>query len=1116
MNALRTLSALVVLAASALLAISSPAAHGSAFGTGVWTESAYTSVFPDSRPSADADTTLRLDTARNEFEGGQIVLRRPDTYTINKVRFTDLLSGQDRLDAANLTYNFVEYVHLNANTIFGGNQWISPVTRKAPGAFPDRLLNDASLQVKEANATRPIWVRAYIPKSTPGGLYKGVATVETTAGEMSVPIEINVRPVTLPDARDSAFTNVLWTLFFGDLSHEEYEVETIKKFYGIDRYSADWWTLMDNVAKVMKEHRTNNLTLPMINFLRDGGTYLDASGRYHFNWSRFDQVVEFFLARGGIKRLEGFWTNGGPGYWSKWDVQIIDAAGKRAWVDWDSPEAARWIDQYIPALKAHLAEKGWTDRWWMHVGDEPQGDHGQAAWNGIATKVRSHWPGVRLGDAAFHEPWASRLAEKADILIPNELNYNIDPTTYDAERAKGKELWLYNCNIPVGNYLNRFLDQPHWNQRLTMWWAFSRKATGYLHWAYNNWQYTMDQQEQKGDGILVWPDPTRKTIESSIRYESLRDGIEDWEVLNLAKANDLATALIQDADTYTPDTAYMQRVRRIALDLAAGKSLPDRARTATATASSGNAAAAIDGDPATVWQPSGNGWLRLDLGRQTQIDLVRLTWNGDATHKLLVSYDGNSWTPTAGNNVKGRYLRVETSGGLRGIEVAGSALATANLAGGRPYTLSEPPSRFPDSGRESTDGVLADAWDDGRTYGYNLDLGQSKKVEMTIDLGSVHLVDNAKVHAYEEYPAYRPDTVTVFTSVDGKRFAQRAVQPSANGTSGIWYDLRFLAAPARYVKVAFAKTRSSAEAEAMLIDEVEIYGAEQPANLAWGRPYTKSAQPDPAYADSGLESTDGLGAGAYMDGLGYGYRLAAGEQKTVDVTIDLGAARRVSNVRVARFDDGAHDYAPDSVKVLTGSVERATTTLPDGRWYDLSFDPVSTRYVTVRMSKRHGYFADYLFLDDIAVFGDRGPSLFKNYTIPESEPAYPDAGAESADGQLAGHYGDGLSYGYHLASGATRTIELIADLGDQRTISAVSLRAYDDGVHHYRPDQVVVLTSSNGTDFTERARTATAPARWFDLDFAGVSARYVKVAVTKTEASFADYIFLDEVTVHGS
>ncbi|WP_328989587.1 discoidin domain-containing protein [Kribbella sp. NBC_01245] len=1105
-----------------------PAAAALPTPTGIWTESAYTSVFQDSHPSAEAGSTLRLDTARNEYEGGQIVLRRNEATTISGVTFSELRSATGTISPGNLEYKFVKHVDLNANSVFGGNQPVYPVIRKAPAKFPDTLSNELTTTVP-ARTTQPIWIRAFVPPTTPGGLYQGTATVSTTQGDTVVPVEIDVRAVTLPEASNGSYTNVMWNLFGGEINADQEQPDTIKQFYGHDKYSPQWWALLDNVTKEWKAHRTNNLTVPVLRLLLDAGSRRNADGTYHFNWSRLDQLVDFVLARGGIKRIEGFWLAGGPGYWTKWDVGRLGSDGKLAWSPWDDGETDNWLRQFVPALKNHVAAKGWTDKWWMHVGDEPQGDHGKVGWEGVAKKVRAHWPDVKIGDAMFHDPWASALAPQTDIMIPNLMNYSQRPTAWDQALAPGKELWIYNCNIPTHNFLNRFIDQPQWHQRQTAWFAYSRGATGYLHWAFNNWRFKLDSQEVKGDGYIVLPDadPARNTLQTTVRYESLRDGIEDYEVLNLlgktdpALAKNLAAGLVPLGDKYTPDTNYIQRVRRYVLDAAEGRAITDVARTATATASSGVAQNAIDGEASTNWQPDGAGTLQLDLGRQTQVDVLKLTWSNPAAVKLSISYDAAKWTVVPASarasalNVKTRYLKLETTGGLASVEVNGAALARTNVAGGKIVKTPAAPVYPDSSGIESTDGVLADAYGDGLTHGYaGPKDGKAHTVELTIDLSSVKQVDTAKLHAYEEYPSYRPDQVQVLTSVDGQRFVQRASRRTADGAANVWYDLRFGSVPARFVKVALTKTYTE-KANVMFVGEIEVYETDQQAaNLAWGRTYTKTATHlDPAYADAGGESTDGKGAGGYTDGLGYGYHLPVGTHLK-DVTIDLGSTRNVSRARAAAFSDGVHDYAPDKVQVIAnGNVVAESIVHVDG-WYDLTFPAVETRNLTLRFTKTHGYFADYLFLDEIEAYGSSERVIPASYTSSApKDPPYQDTGSESTDGILAGHYTDGLSYAYQFTPGTTGTATVDLDLGVVKPISRVAVREYLDGVHNYRPDQVVVLTSTNGTDFTELARMSAPTARWFDLAFSQTEARYVQVRMTKTWGSYAEYIFVDEINV---
>jgi hypothetical protein len=857
-----------------------------------------------------------------------------------------------------------------------------------------------------------------------------------------------------------------------------------------------------------------------------------------------------------------------------WQIEIVDKndSGKyvRGWEPLDSPKAKNFVDQFVPALKAHLEAKGWDDMWWMHVGDEPNGAADVASYKTVASMIRQHWTGVRLSDATFNQSSVEQLASVQSFLIPNEWNLDDNQQYFKEQIAAGKEVWLYNCNIPTRMYLNRFIDQPVYHQRLTMWYAYSLGVSGYLHWALNNWQYKMDDQEVRGDGWITKPDKKNNTIMATIRLEALRDGLEERELLELVGkqhpdvAQGIATALVQRANRYSGDTAFMERARAMLVRAAAGKPLfaIDLARQRPTTASSESprfeSKNAVDGDPRTSWRSersSGDSqWLQVDLGAQTQVDGLRLAWGATyaKSYQVQVSYDGTHWADayatTTGNggedyvglNVKTRHLRVRATVSsapgvgytLSDLSLGGFPLEKENLAAGRPYTKSaEPASDHGDAGlRESTDGVLAGPYSDGRAYGYHLKAGDDKTVDVTVDLGAVKPVGNVKIHRYEDYEQrYSPDRVQVFTSKDGEAFTPKGTYFAPNGPDGLWYDVTFPDTTARYVKVRYEK-KYAVGADALFLDEIEVYGPRLAGmvNFADGRAYTKSAEPDdPFFADSGNESTDGVIAGAFTDGNGYAFYTGNNESRTVSVTLDLKGLKALDLVQLRAYDDGFHQYSPDSVRVYTkadgGDFElRGEAAWPVGQWYEIPVPDVKARYVRLDLTKADGRFADYLFLDEIAVYGDPSKSTSdlaagRSYTATTQwlDPAYPDSGGESTDGVLAGHYSDGKSWAYVAKPGETMDVAISFDLGAARTLSLVNFREYFDGEHNYKPDKVVVATSVDGSTWTEQGSVTSAVDRWFSVGFAETSARYVKVRAIKTYGYFAEYIFVDEIEIYG-
>ena len=74
------------------------------------------------------------------------------------------------------------------------------------------------------------------------------------------------------------------------------------------KWSQPWWDYVDSAADAMEEARVNVLHVQPLELLMDGGTTVTGYGtedaEYHFDWSKFDEYIEYFMDRGFIKKLE--------------------------------------------------------------------------------------------------------------------------------------------------------------------------------------------------------------------------------------------------------------------------------------------------------------------------------------------------------------------------------------------------------------------------------------------------------------------------------------------------------------------------------------------------------------------------------------------------------------------------------------------------------------------------------------------------------------------------------------------------------------------------------------------------------------------------------------------
>ncbi|HHW01106.1 MAG TPA: hypothetical protein GXX36_16345 [Clostridiaceae bacterium] len=484
-------------------------------------------------------------------------------------------------------------------------------------------------------------------------------------------------------------------------------------------------------------------------------------------------------------------------------------------------------------------------------------------------------------------------------------------------------------------------------------------------------------------------------------------------------------------------------------------------------------------------------------------------------------------------------------------------MAQENLALGKSYTKSkEPAASYPDKNNsESTDGIIAGDYQDGKSYGYNIGSG-SISVDIVIDLETVQTINNVRVSKWQGQYNYGADEIEVYTSSDNVNFT---FQGKGTLAPSLWYEVSFNDTDARYVKVTFKKSSS----DWLFIDEIQVFKKDNAgdaydettmmpepepepvpgANLAYGKTYKKSHEPNSAYPDTNKsESTDGVLAGDYLDGKSYGYNLGT---NNVDITVDLGAERLIDNVKVHKWE-GAYLYEIDKVSVYTSTDNvnftfAGAATVPSGpaaKWYDISFSPTNARYVKVKFEKR----GNWMFVDEILVYNTAGlptgitiapmPSppentenvaLGKTYTTNEKTGGnHSDSGYELTNGIYGADTPNDSQWQGILNTYYTR----IFDLGSKYNISYISanfLKYVESGIN--LPKEVIYSYSTDGINFVSLGRANLYPGagslsspdkssyKYIMLLDSPEVARYVKIdVITGIEGAWT---FEDEVEIWG-
>lgn len=521
----------------------------------IWTVSSYENIFKDASKSISDKDSYNLVMVKNESESFQILLRNDKDFSISSVTFSDLKSDKGTIASSNITYNYVEYVYMKSNSI---HQDPKSLIRNGEGYYPDPLSNEKTISVS-ANETQSIWITVSTPYESAAGLYTGTITINTSIGAFNTLLNVKVADITIPDAANANFRfmhhqQIAGTWFY-DATPTHHPQDVIVQLYKYERWTPQWWELLEDMAIHLKKSRVNVLFVNTQQLLLDGGTSIN-NGIYTFNWSRFDEYIQFFLDKGGINAMEGIHfgsTIGAVGETYRSYILNRNNEGTMCSTNITPMEngCQTFYSQFIPALYKHLKEKGWLHMWIQHVGDEAVSDLQHEQYGYYMKILKQYAPDMQCGDPTFSLKSAKNaVAKGATIVTPIEELYQEYKCSFDTLRNQGVTVYGYNCCGPGNFWLNRFIDKPVWNQRSLGWLCYKWRLSGWLHWGWNFWVewfqeelHTIDQEGFKGDHYSVYPDIKNNRIKGSIRMEAIRDMCEDYEILHILGQKDHKLAL---------------------------------------------------------------------------------------------------------------------------------------------------------------------------------------------------------------------------------------------------------------------------------------------------------------------------------------------------------------------------------------------------------------------------------------------------------------------------------------------------------------------------------------------------------------------------------------------
>lgn len=511
-----------------------------------WTTHSLEKLFPQTEKPPKAKQSIALQIPCNATDDIQLAIRSTSAMENVSASIGDLKNGNNTIANANVEtfWEWYTYVLRNPPHSQDPGSWL----RNAPGFFPDAFLEDKEIRIAP-DYTQPLWIKIHIPAQTPAGVYSAILSIHygtegKDAEAIRIPIDVTVCAFSLPQSMRLLHT-------------EWFEPEILADYYKIERWSEEHWAWLERVAADMKSHHQNMILTRFLDLTRI--TELPDASLY-FDFSRLDRWIQIFREAGvdwiegghvATRRDEG-WEN--EFIWQRFKVVDENGAAIEKYTRDEMDEATfePYVLDFLTATYRHIESKWGLDKFVQHIADEPLTAN-KDSWLVLAKKVKEAMPGVRLIDATMCE----ELAGELEMRVPQ-----IQEIDAQKRKTSDEKLWCYVCLAPQGHAPNRFLDIASIRNRIIFWICFSQRLQGFLHWGYAYWRswiptmpscvdispwmdatggsiYCTDRQPlPAGDTHIVYPG--KQSLCSSLRWEIIRKGIEDYQMLCMLE--DLAVA----------------------------------------------------------------------------------------------------------------------------------------------------------------------------------------------------------------------------------------------------------------------------------------------------------------------------------------------------------------------------------------------------------------------------------------------------------------------------------------------------------------------------------------------------------------------------------------------
>ncbi len=461
---------------------------------------------------------VRFSLCRNEYETRQIIifpleeLNEKIYFEVNNLEN----ENKDIIPSLNIEIHKVVYVKIKK----------SPSGTKG-GFWPDILYPVNSIELK--NEIQPVFLTIHVGKKQREGIYKGNINIKNEKGELleSITCVVKVYPFEIPEPTD----------FKTDFWFDEWHIQCR---YGKVMTPEFYRKCMELLKKY---HLVSYPTFRTIG--RELIIYLEENGDLTFDFSKIDQYLEAAVEN-GLTMINISFTNN---YFQIRDyfkvINVIERkTGKRFKLVVNNPNEL--TKKFLKDIYNHIIEKKWftPDKIYCDILDEPWSREAKEKLIEASKIVHSAIPSIKTYAAGAYPKMG--VDGYIDVWCPQIRQFKED------DYEKGEELWWYQCLYKVP-YPTFSINRPGIELRTLFWICWKYNVSGFLYWTSIGWETSdmvskgvinennkwadenflvvFDGTDFPGDGVFFYP--TSEGLIPSIRAVNIREGIDDWEYLNI-------------------------------------------------------------------------------------------------------------------------------------------------------------------------------------------------------------------------------------------------------------------------------------------------------------------------------------------------------------------------------------------------------------------------------------------------------------------------------------------------------------------------------------------------------------------------------------------------------